>query len=127
MIHPRIIIRDQKQRNYAKQVIDTLPENTVITFAEKTRTLEQNALMWSRLGDLEKAKPEGREHSAEQWKGIFMEAIGIKQDFVPNLDGDAFICLGSRSSYMKVSEMSDMIECINAYGARFDVEWSLAV
>lgn len=118
-----IILKTKAQRDYAKQLIDEAPENYVVSFKERTRTLDQNALMWALLEDIAEAKPGGRDLDKDTWKGIFLFEIGIKSRFETNLDGDGMVVLPPRSSTLSVSQFSDLIECIYAYGAKHGIVW----
>lgn len=118
-----IILKTKAQRDYAKQLIDEAPENYVVSFKERTRSLDQNALMWALLEDIADAKPNGRDLDKEVWKGVFLFEIGIKSRFEPNLNGDGMVVLPPRSSNLSVSQFSDLIECIYAYGAQHGIVW----
>ena len=64
----------------------------------------------------------GRKLSAEDWKHVF--TASLKQiDTVPGIDG-GIVVLGQSTSKMTVSQMRDLIELINAFGAEHDVSWS---
>ena len=43
---------------------------------------------------------------------------------VPNMGGNGFVNLGRSSSQLTISEMSDMIELMNAWGANNGVTWT---
>lgn len=119
-----IILRGDSQRILAKSLIDKAPQDAVVNIREASRTSAQNDLMWSILGDISRAKPEGRVHTTEQWKSIFMSAAGHKPVFLPDLDGESFVCMGYKSSRLTKAEMSDLIERIYAHGAEHGVRWS---
>lgn len=42
---------------------------------------------------------------------------------MPNIDGNGFVVLGKSTSKMSVSEMSDMIELIQSFGAERGVKF----
>lgn len=117
------ILRGPAQRAFAKQLIDKAPDNAVVRVSAPTRSLEQNAKMHAMLSDLSRAKPEGRRHTPDVWKAIMMQACGHASQFEFGLDGQPFP-LGFRSSRLTVSQMSDLIEFMYAYGAEHDVRWS---
>ena len=50
----------------------------------------------------------GRKFTPEQWKCIFMKAMGKEADFLPTLDGSSYFPTGFRSSDLSVQEMSDL-------------------
>ena len=113
-----------EQRIRAQKLIGRAPDGYVVTIAEPTRTLDQNALLWAALSDISRAKPGDREMTPEQWKSVFMDAAGFKPTFVPNLEGDSFLCLGYKSSRLTKAQFSDLIEAIFEFGARHDVRWT---
>lgn len=113
-----------EQRQRAQKLILRAPADYVVTISEPTRTLDQNALMWAALNDIARAKPDGREMTPEQWKCAFMDAAGFKPEFVPELEGNGFICLGYKSSRLTKAQFSDLVETIFEFGARKGVRWS---
>ena len=119
-----IILQTPAQREYAKRLIDTAPEGYVATIAEMTRTLDQNAKLWPMLADVRRAKPEGRQHTDETWKALFMHSLGHQQLFERALDDRGVVPLGFRSSQLCKRAFADLIECIYEFGARHDVRWS---
>jgi hypothetical protein len=107
----------------AKQLIDKAPPGAVVNVRPASRTNAQNDRMWAMLGDISRAKPEGRNLPPDIWKAIFMAACGHKVRFEPTLDGDGVIPIGFRSSRLTKAEMSELIEAILAYGALHGVEF----
>jgi len=95
----------------------------VIEIKPLTRTLEQNAKLWAMLTEVsEQVNWHGNKLSPEDWKHVFSAALN-QQRVVPNIDSTGFVVLGKSTSKMSVSEMSDMIELINAFGAQHGVEF----
>ena len=117
-----IIIRGNSQRDLAKRMIDALPVDGVVTLKEATRNADQNALMWCLLSDISRAKPEGRRHTPEIWKSLFMAACGHEVQFAQGLDGNPFP-VGFRSSRLSVRQMADLITFIQAWGDERGVKW----
>lgn len=118
-----IILRGPSQRALAKQIIDRAPQDAVVRISEPTRSLDQNAKLWAMLSDISRAKPEGRMHTPEVWKSLFMHACGHAVQFEHGLDGQPFP-VGFRSSRLTKAQMSDLIEFIAEYGSRYNVNWS---
>lgn len=111
-------------RRRALLAVAAAPDGYIVRVSEPTRSLEQNALLWSRLHDIaEQVEWQGRMLDAESWKHIFSASLK-KQDAVPGLDG-GFVVLGISTSRMSRHELSDMIELIQAFGAQRDVNWTL--
>lgn len=111
-----VILHSQSQRSFAKAMIDRAPMGAVMTVKEATRTTDQNALLWSVLSDISRAKPEGRRHTPEVWKCLFMSACGHAVQFEMGLDGKPFP-VGFRSSRLTKSQFSDLIEFIYSWCA----------
>jgi hypothetical protein len=93
------------------------------------RTLPQNDKMWAMLTDIVKQKKtiNGNVFNTDQWKSIFMQALGIemKGDTLPTLDGrDWFTVDSFSSSKLSEEEMSNMIEYMYAWGAETNMRWS---
>jgi hypothetical protein len=118
-----LILRNSVSRFRAKELVDRAPEGHVLTIKPPTRTNEQNALMWSLLSELSRAKPEGRCLAPDVWKAVMMQACGHAVQFELGIDGHPFP-LGFRSSRLSKEQMSELIEFIREYGARCGVEWS---
>ena len=67
------------------------------------------------------AEHNGRKWSTDQWKCLFLHALGRETQFIPALDGSGFIPFGQSSSDLSKREMTDMIELIFQYGAEHGV------
>lgn len=117
-----ILIGDQ-QRALARQLIDKAPLGYVVRIGEAKRTGEQNDKMWAMLSDVSRAKPDGRRHTPEVWKALFMQSLGHESRFEMGLDDRPFP-VGFSTSALNKRQMSDLIECIYAYGALHGVTWS---
>lgn len=118
------ILAHQTARNLAAQACLSAPDGYVVEIKEKTRSLEQNSLLWALLTDVSRqVEWYGRKLSPENWKHIFSAALS-KQDVVPNLDNNGFVVLGQSTSKMSKREFSDLVELINSFGAQHGVVWS---
>jgi hypothetical protein len=118
-----IILYGPPERAAAHNLIDRAPSGAVMTIREAKRTTEQNDKMWSMISDISRAKPDGRMHTPEVWKALFMKACGHAVQFEHGLDGEPFP-IGFRSSKLTKQQMSDLIESIYAYGAEKGVIWT---
>ena len=100
-----------------------------VTARRRTRTDEQNDLMWDLLSEFEKQKAtiNGKEWPKEAWKAIFMNALGFDSHMLPTLDGRAFFAEGYRSSRLKVHEMTALIERIFQEGAERGIKFRQTV
>lgn len=106
-------------RANAIKVITHAPAGTRVEIKDEKRSLEQNAKMWALLTEVALQKEHcGRRYTPDQWKAIFMHACGQEVQFLPSLDGKTFIPWGNRSSELSKGEMSELIECIVAWGTQ---------
>jgi len=95
----------------------------VVEIKPETRTLSQNARLWAMLTDVSKqVNWYGRKLSEEEWKHVFTASLA-KQDVVPGIDG-GFVVLGKSTSKMTKSEMSDLQDLIEAFGAQQGVRFT---
>jgi len=118
-----IILAGQSQRAFAKSLIDRAPIDAVVTIKAPARTTDQNALLWSCLSDISRAKPEGRMHTPEVWKQLVMHACGHAVQFEIGLNGQPFPT-GFRSSRLTKAQMAELLTWIVQYGDEHGVKWS---
>ena len=105
------------------QTILSTGNDAVVTVSEKTRTLEQNSNMWAMLTDIsQQILWHGIKMTPEQWKDFF-SAVLKGQKSVPNPEGTGFIVLGQSTSQMTISQMSDMISLMDAFGSERGVKF----
>jgi hypothetical protein len=93
-----------------------------------TRTIEQNKLLWALLNDVAaqvRWPVNGAEvlMDAHDWKNVFTAALVKHQRIAQGIEG-GWVLLGTRTSRMSVSEMMELIELIQAFGAQHGVEFS---
>lgn len=119
-----VILRTDRQRQLACDLIARAPVDAVVRISEATRNADQNARMWAMLSDVARAKPEGRRWTPETWKAAFMHALGHQCLFAEGLDGSGPFPVGFRSSRLTVRQMADLITIIGEYGDRHGVQWS---
>jgi len=117
-----LILRSDAIRAKAIHWISRLPEGTRVEFKEPQRSLDQNAKMWAGLTDIAaQATHAGRKWSTDQWKCLFLCALGRETQFIPSLDGQGFIPYGQSSSDLSKKEMTDLIELMQSWGAEHGV------
>ena len=113
-----ITLRHEGLRAKAATWLAKAPLGFRIEFKEPKRSDEQNDRMWAMLGEIAKQGTiNGKEYEPEQWKCIFMKAIGKDAQFLPTLDGNSFFPTGFRSSDLSVREMSDLQTFMEAWAA----------
>lgn len=117
---------------------------------EPARTLDQNAAMWPALHDLaaqagyrparwrgDRCVEEGgydllgpgvRPLTPDDWKDVmtalWKTTCGLRIRYVPHPEGQGLIALGLRTSKLTKREMSELLDCIHAFGAGLGVEFS---
>lgn len=117
----KIVLFNEYQRREAIRVISQAPERSIVTITAPKRTLDQNALLWVLLGEISRAKPEGRSLTPDIWKCLFMSSAGFTCTFEPGLDGEGVVPMGFKSSRLTKTEFADLIETIYEYAARHDI------
>jgi hypothetical protein len=125
MARALLILASDTQRATARRWLEQAPPGSRIEFKGPVRTLPQSAKMWAMLTDVATQKEHcGRRYVADDWKILFMHALGREARFIPALDGHGFIPIGQSSSDLSKEEMSDLIEFMTAWGAEKGVEWT---
>lgn len=100
-----------------------VPLGTTVEFRSPRRSLDQNALMWSLLGQISKQVDwYGQKLSSEDWKDVLTASLR-RTRVVPGIDVGTFVPLGMRTSQMTKDEISELIELIYAFGAQHDVKF----
>lgn len=116
-----IALNSDKQRAIAKRYVDAAPQGCLVKFDAAERSQSQNNMLWALLSQISKAKPGGRCHTPEQWKSLFMHALGHECRFMEGLNGEAFPT-GFKSSRLSKGQMSDLIEFVYAWSAQNNIE-----
>ena len=93
------------------------PENWRVKFEPPTRSVEQNALMWTRLHQLARELTwDGERLTAHEWKDL-LSACLRKQKVVRGIEG-GLVFLGERTSRMSKDEMSNLLDLMDAFAAQ---------
>lgn len=89
-----------------------------VTLKTETRSDAQNRLLWQRLAELaEGIEWYGQKLTSEEWKDVISASLR-KQKVVPGIERGQFVVVGQRTSKMTVAEMTEMLDCISAFGAQ---------
>lgn len=108
-------------RKLAIECVAQAPGGYIVTVAEPTRNLEQNALLWALLTELSEQVPwHGIKLSPDEYKDLLSAGL-VKSKVVPNIEGNGFVILGQRTSKMTKGEFSELIELVYAFGAEYGV------
>lgn len=115
---------DKYSRGRVLEWIQNAAAGWKLIIRKARRSKEQSDKMWAMLTDIKNTKIQGREnYSTEQWKAVMMRSCGHEIGYLHDLNGEPFP-YGYRSSKLKVSEMSDLIEYMYSFGADYNVVWS---
>lgn len=118
-----VVIDSQYRRDLAHKLVAAAPVGAVMTISPAKRSTDQNSRFWAMLSDIARAKPEGRVHTPEAWKALFMHALGHSVRFEMGLNGEPFP-VGFRSSKLTKGQMSDLMEFMSAWAAERGVIFS---
>lgn len=111
-------------RQAACRYINEAPDGYIVTIAEPTRNLEQNAKMWAMLAELsEQTDWHGNKLNPEEWKDLLSAGL-VQSKVVQNLTGNGFVILGQRTSKLSKSQFAALIELITAFGVERGVVFS---
>lgn len=116
----RIFILKQNTRNVVFEWLQKCSEGVIVEFRKPKRTIPQNSRMWAMLGDIADAKPDGHEHDPEDWKAVFMKALGHEVRFIHGLDGEVFP-VGFHTSKLNKDQMSALMDLIENYANEKDI------
>jgi hypothetical protein len=123
----RVILTNPFSRERFKRIVDKAPSGYVGEVREPARTVSQSDKMWAMLTDISVACPvhngQVRRHTPDDWKAIAMNACGWECQFLEGLDGRPFP-KGFRSSHLTKSQMSTLIDWLQAFGDEHGVRWS---
>jgi hypothetical protein len=116
-------IKGVADRNLIATWARNVPNGTTVEFRAPRRSLDQNALMWSLLGQISKQVDwYGQKLSSEDWKDVLTASMR-RTRVVPGIDAGTFVPLGMRTSQMTKEELSDLLELIYAFGAEHNVQF----
>lgn len=117
-----LTIQRDADRRLAHQWIEQVPVGTRIEVKAAKRTIDQNSKLWAMLTDVAvQVVWHGKRLRPDDWKLVFLDALKRELRLVPNVNGDGFVNLGRSSSDLSKSEMSDLFEVIQAFGAEHGV------
>lgn len=116
-------IKSPAERNQIATWARNVPVGTTVEFRAPRRSSDQNALMWSLLGQISKqVEWYGEKLSSEDWKDVLTASLR-KAHVVPGIDAGTVVPLGMRTSQMTKAEISDLIELTYAFGTERGVKF----
>lgn len=120
-----LILSYAADRAKATNWIAKAPAGTRVEFKAPKRTLPQNDRLHAMLTELAaQVVWHGQKLSVDDWKLVFMDGLNRELRIVPNLDGNGFVNLGRSTSKLSKDEFSDLMELVEAFGAKHDVIFS---
>jgi len=116
-------IKADADRNLIARWARNVPEGTTVEFRAPRRSNDQNALMWSLLGQISKSVDwYGQKLTSEDWKDVLTASLR-RARVVPGIDAGSFVPLGMRTSQMTKPELAELIELVYAFGAEHGVKF----
>jgi len=114
---PFVLVNNDVRRRVADYALHQAPEGWAVVFQEKTRSLDQNALLWPLLECFAQqlewpVNGVMCKLSKEEWKTVL--TAGVKKEnmrMAAGIDGGV-VMLGSSTSIMPKREFSELIEFI---------------
>ena len=105
-----------QQRLAAINAIRTAPEHYIVEIKPRTRSLDQNAMLWRLLTIASQSVPwtvNGVETmlTPEDWKDIFTASLHQENRIARGVRG-GFVMLGRSTSKMSIGQMTELIEFI---------------
>ncbi len=118
-------------RRNACEAVMSAPENFRVEIRERTRSLDQNALMWELLTTLSTnlqwpVNGKSETLTPDEWKDILSASLDQENRIAQGIRG-GFVMIGKRTSKMSVRQMTDLIELIYAFGSEHGVTFTDAV
>lgn len=111
-------ITSEKARQKCLQWVQKVPLGWDVEFREGKRSTDQNAALWAALQDIADQKEyHGMKLPKEDWKLLFMDALGREVKVIPNLEGTGLVQIGTHSSHLDKQSFSDLLEIVFAWGA----------
>lgn len=118
-----VVIRSKADRDKVAKWAANVDFGTSVTFKKASRSTEQNALLWARLTEISRQVAwYGAKLSPTDWKDVFTASLR-KARVVPGLDAGSYVPLGMRTSDMTISEMTALLDLIDAFAAERGVEF----
>jgi hypothetical protein len=120
----------KRQRQAAIEAVKSAPEHYIVEIKPRSRSLDQNAMLWRLLTIASKSVPwtvNGVETmlTPEDWKDIFTASLHQENRIAKGIRG-GFVILGRSTSKMSISQMTELIEFIYQFLAEQGVAVDLS-
>lgn len=120
-----LVLAGDRERAKAIDWIKRAPVNSRVTFSGPKRSLPQNDRLWACLTDIAIALPwHGVKLSPDDWKLLFLAALGGEMRIVPSLAGNGFVDLGRSSSKLDKETFGELLALVDAFAAEHGVTLS---
>ena len=117
MSRATVIVRSEADRQLIAKWAAGVPQGTRVDFKAPRRSLDQNALLWSRLTEIsQQVIWHGQRLSPADYKDMFTASLR-KARVVPGIDPGSFVLLGLHTSDMSKDEMTALLDLIDAFAA----------
>ena len=116
----------ERQREYAKRLIDTAEAGDVMRLGKETRRDAQNRKLHAMIADIQRQVPDMATYNIEDAKLRFMDALGTEMRYLPKLEGEGFFPVAHRTSTLTVKQFAGLIELLFQFGAKKNVVWSVS-
>ena len=124
----KIVLGSETHRKFVGSLVATSPPGCVVTIAPPGRTLDQNALFHSLVGEIAKAKPEwsGIHMDAEDWKALLVcsHAVATKEGsgrLIADLEGHGLVQLRESTARMNKARATSLIDYTIAWATGQDI------
>ena len=117
MTRKTFILSTDVARANAVREIREAPDGYVVEIKERSRSIEQNRLMWPRLvAFATQLDWYGEKLTPEDWKDMLTASLR-KSRVVPGIDRGTMVALGLSTSSMTVREFSALMLLMEAFAA----------
>ncbi len=121
-----VVIQTPADRQKVATWAANVEVGTKVEFRKKSRSLDQNALLWSCLGEISRQVDwYGQKLSADDWKDVFSASLR-RARVVPGLDAGTYVPLGMRTSDMTKEEFSNLLELMFAFAAERNISLNIS-
>jgi hypothetical protein len=118
-----ITLQSSSDREKAAAWVKNSPTGTSVEFRGPRRSVDQNSLLWSLLGQVsQQVQWYGQKLSSEDWKDVCSASLR-RYNVVPGIDAGTFVPLGMRTSQMSKEDMTALLELIIAFGTERGVKF----
>lgn len=122
-----VLAHDAARRNAAQAVMQA-DAGMRVEIKPRTRSTDQNALLWSCLTDLSRQiewpiNGKNEKLTPDEWKDITSASLNQENRIAMGIQG-GFVMIGRRTSTMTVKQMTELVDFIHAFGTEHGVVWS---